>query len=57
VWQSLPTSVPGGIDILLALSTDGGATFGPVLDSVKFLLKEVKHLSDQDWTIIVTKEI
>lgn len=30
VWQSLPASVPGDIDILFALSTDGGATFGPV---------------------------
>jgi hypothetical protein len=30
VWHSLPVSVPGDIDILFALSTDGGATFGPV---------------------------
>ena len=30
VWQSLPTGVPGDIDILFALSTDGGASFGPV---------------------------
>jgi hypothetical protein len=30
VWQSLPASVPGDIDILFALSTDRGATFEPV---------------------------
>ena len=30
LWQSAPSGLPGDIDTLFAISTDGGATFGPV---------------------------